>query len=493
MKRFLLVLALLATAFSPLRAQISESQRKQLCARLDEYFAAMAGMNAAEQNAECDFIISSCSDSLVRQLVTLYVYDHYLQSPILGDDAVAVHVADTWLLSGKVKMKGDMDLVNARLFADFNRSSLIGMKAPPITLRDASYEAVTLFGEPSPCWRILSFYDSSCATCRAEAPLLQALLEERDDPVEFLAVYVGDDDAAWRNWQAEHLSWNTEHLRIRNLWDPEGESDFQMQYGVISTPKIFLIAPDGTIAGRGLDPESLVRLLQRCLDGTDYDYGSEEALAALDEAFSAGVDSPDDVLEVADYIAGQTLGAGDVTGFRHAIGDLFYWTATRRGEAVRLGAEALSDKYILCEGSLFTTPDDSLKVLGFARMVKDLMQLAPVGGKVPKFHLPGTLVRRGKEKDGRFRLRCLHGKPAYVVFYTHGCNRCEETLAAARALTEGPENKGVKVLLVDMDRLFSTDPQLGTRLLESFDLSVLPFVIQLDRRGVVRRKYIELH
>ena len=182
-----------------------------------------------------------------------------------------------------------------------------------------------------------------------------------------------------------------------------------------------------------------------------------------------------------------------MAGFRHAVGDLFYWTATRRGEALKPGALALADRYILCEGSLFTAPGDSLRVRGFARMVKELMQLAPVGEKVPDLRVPGTLVRRGRDKEGRFRLRCLRGSPAYIVFYTHSCRSCEETLAAARALTEGPGNRNVRLLLVDMDRLFSTDPQLGTRLLECFDLSVLPFVMQLDRRGVVRRKYIELH
>ena len=39
------------------------------------------------------------------------------------------------------------------------------------------------------------------------------------------------------------------------------ESDYLSLYGVISTPKLYMTAPDGRIIGRRLEPESLAQLL----------------------------------------------------------------------------------------------------------------------------------------------------------------------------------------------------------------------------------------
>ena len=64
----------------------------QLGAKLDSYLAALVGESASAQSAECDFLINTTQDSLLRQYVALKLYDHYLQSPVMGDDAVAVHV-----------------------------------------------------------------------------------------------------------------------------------------------------------------------------------------------------------------------------------------------------------------------------------------------------------------------------------------------------------------------------------------------------------------
>ena len=49
-----------------------------------------------------------------------------------------------------------------------------------------------------------------------------------------------------------------------------------------------------------------------------------------------------------------------------------------------------------------------------------------------------------------------------------------------------------KVLLVNMDAIMESDPELGARLLDTFDLSVMPLVLKLGRRGVVEQKYLQL-
>ena len=76
------------------------------------------------------------------------------------------------------------------------------------------------------------------------------------------------------------------------------------------------------------------------------------------------------------------------------------------------------------------------------------------------------------------------------MFYTGGCQACQEILAAVDDLVA--QNRKVRVLLIDMDALFNDYPDKATELLDTFDLSVLPFVLQLDKKGVVQHRYVNL-
>ena len=106
--------------------------------KLEEYLDVLKTEPTDVQIKEADFLISSCNDSLVRQTVALKIFDHYLNSNIMGAEAVAVHLCDSWFIPGKIAMRSPEELMAARIFAEFNRSSLIGMKAPELALKDTT-------------------------------------------------------------------------------------------------------------------------------------------------------------------------------------------------------------------------------------------------------------------------------------------------------------------------------------------------------------------
>ena len=86
---------------------------------------------------------------------------------------------------------------------------------------------------------LLVFWTTSCSICRHELPLLDRLNTEfRSRGVEILAVNIRDMDGA-----REFMS--TEHLRLTNLIDPDGE--IAQRYRVSGVPKLVLIGPDGKI------------------------------------------------------------------------------------------------------------------------------------------------------------------------------------------------------------------------------------------------------
>ena len=482
MKRLLLALAAVFAAWT-LRAQ--DDRYEALSAKLDEYFAALAGEPLSVQNAECDYLIESCKDSLVRQFVTLKIYDHYLQSKIMGDEGVAVHIADTWLIPGKVAMKDELDLLNAKVFAEFNRQAQLGAPAPEMKMQTPDGVDVTVPAKGA--YTLLYFYDTSCSTCRIETPRLVRFLSQTEFPLTAVAVYVGSDPEAWARYREESLP----VPGMVHLWDPEVDSDFQRKYGVLQTPRMFLVGPDGKVVGRGLDTPALQILTDKIAGKKEYVYGTQEGTSLYEKVFAGYGDEfkPSDVLDVASYVAERTYGEGDTESFKHMEGDLLYYLSSQRGETFKEGTRLFIDKYILGVPDVWTTAEDTSSVVSMALVMKDLLERTPVGSAVPDLKVHGELLRkpclfRKASKKGVFPLR----KADYLVFYTEGCGRCEETLEAARTLSR----RKAKVLLVNVDTLYEEYPEEARLLLDTFDLSGLPYVMQLSSGGVVRHRYLEL-
>lgn len=462
---------------------LAQEPYPELGAKLDEYFTALAGEPAAVQSKECDFLIASCQDSLVRQYVALKVYNHYLQSKIMGDDAVAVHVAQEWFLSGKVAMAEEMDLVNAKVFVAFNESSLIGMQAPVFSTfaPDGTYVKV-----PGEGYSVLYFYDTGCATCKVESARLKAFVKEGKYPVTVYAVYVGQDGASWKAYRDGFEG-------VTHVWSPES-ADWQRLYGVLQTPRMFLVSPSGEILGRGLDTPALELLLGREFSSGQFVYGEAGQMAALDQLFAAFGDSlkVSDVMDVADYMAARTFGEGNMDAFKQNMGDLLYYISSRKTEVFREAAVPFVKKYIQLP-DVWDTPQDQAQVVSLGELLLDLCSRTPVGSKVPDLRVPGVLRRKpglfvSGSRSGEFALRKLKGSPAYVVFYSADCSSCQELLEAVERVVAA--NRRARVLLVDMDGVMTDTPEKGQLLLDTFDLSALPMVLELDRKGVVQHRYV---
>ena len=485
MKKFLTGILLLSACM----VAGAQQPYPQLGAKLDQYFLALSGESAAVQSEECDFLIETCQDSLVRQYTAIKIYDHYLKSRIMGDDAVAVHVARKWFLSGAVPMKTEEDLFHARLFVQFNESSLMGSPAPMLTLFAPDSSRVRIPARKEGQYSVLYFYDTGCSTCKRETPRLLALAEKGKFPVSYYAVYTGASAPEWSAWREGKDAFT-------HLWDPEVSSDWQMLYGVLQTPKLFLVNPDGVIVGRGLDSGALELLLKRELGQEEYVYGESAQMERLAELFSTYGDSLQvaDVMDVASYMAQRTFGEGDLGAYKQTFGDLLYYLFSQRTEVYRDASIPFIQKYIR-QPDIWDTEADKAQVASLGELMLSLAQRTPVGTQIPDLKVEGTLRRKGclftrPVKNGTFRLRELKGDPAYLVFYTGNCEACQELLGKVDSLVR--ENRKVKVLLVDMDALSEKRPDMATELLDNFDLSVLPFVLQMDKKGIISHKYVQL-
>ncbi len=488
MRRFLPVLtALLLSLFGAAAQDYSA-----LDGKMDAYFKTIEAAPAAEKCSEADFLISAATEPAVRAHIAEYVFDHYSESPVMGDETVAVYVAREWLISGKAAVSASSRTA-AESYVRFTGRSLIGMKAPVLTLRDVNQQTVSVFDQPREHYTVLLFYDTTCAPCALETEYLKRYIPEAPIPLDVVAVYVGIREPSWARYRATGLTLEG----VQHLWDPGMQSDFHEAYGVIKTPALFLIAPDLTIVGRRLDTKALTTLVDALAphpeDAPAYVYGSKESEAMLDGIFSSGAD----VLETAAYIERRTLGEGNPAAYARTIGDMLYYLSFHRSEAFREALTPFMDRYIY--GRDVWTATDSLQVLTLADMMKGLLSKCPVGSPVPDVAVDGTLRRpgrRAKVANGRsdapfvpradktvkgLNLRKLRGDPGVVVFASDSCASCADAAPGIdRLLSQGPRK--LKVLIT------KADPSL----LDDFDLSSLPYIIFLDKKGIVTRRYVDL-
>ena len=511
MKRlFTILLAFLGLSLTSNAQQLDSAKRVLLDEKLAEYTAAIEREGVQVQKEECDFMIGSSTDSLVRQYVALRLYDHYMSSKVMGAEAVAIHIFDTWFLPGKVSMGDDIDLMTARVYADFNRQSQIGMQAPQLTMKTMDGDVVDLFRygktlshigpnarmqTASQRHSVLFFYDTDCAKCKAESILLSHLLEDEDYPIDLYAIYTGDNHESWQKYVSERFDLHTSKTKITHLWDPTLDSDFQRKYGILQTPRMYLLGPDYMIKGRGLDTYALALMLNEIFAHPDLTYGTGQMdplfdnLVVMRHAFADGSPSVPGVMAAADYLAESQLHAGDTTMCRQLLGDFLYYLAPKTGQAMKEGTKYLIDEYILGRNDIWNSEDDTLKVVGFAEILNDLLSKSDVGSRVASMKVQGEFLTKAKMQYKVKDLRKLRGDLNIVIFHTNGCHICAAEIKAARALAaDGTAN----VFLVNVDEILASDPALASRLFDRFDLSTLPYIMCTDKKGYVIGRYISL-
>ena len=208
---------------------------------IDRYAVALVSM--------CVFVVS---------IVALSVFDHYRYSRVMGEEAVAVHLYDEWIATGKVQPRSEFELFEAERFSLEHRSTLIGMRAPKLTLRTPCGGRRTIPVDDRAC--VLMFYSPECSKCRLEAIALPSVLDKVEFPMNFYAIDVDADKRAFKAFR-KSLKTKNKKVKMIHLWDPESETTLLLDYGVFSTPKIFVVW-EGEILGRRLEMDSLQEIIQ---------------------------------------------------------------------------------------------------------------------------------------------------------------------------------------------------------------------------------------
>lgn len=223
-----------------------------LYARLEAFFTNILIQAPDSINKEIDKLIQKCSGNYkIFQFVSVFLFNHFRESEIMGHDAVLVKLADDIYLSGKADWVTKEFKEDLRKQIDLIRPNLIGKKAENMVMDSYTGIFVSLYDVEKE-FTILYFWEPDCGHCKESTPKLKAYYEKpKDYSLEIFAVCTTTDKAKWTKYIEDNkLTWI-------NGWDPQRSSHFDYYYNVQSTPTIYILDKNKKIIAKKLSVDEL--------------------------------------------------------------------------------------------------------------------------------------------------------------------------------------------------------------------------------------------
>ncbi|MCU0472886.1 MAG: redoxin domain-containing protein [Bacteroidales bacterium] len=223
-----------------------------LQARLDAFFTNVVIQSPDSIIKEIDKLIPKCkSNHKVFQFVSVFLFNHFRESEIMGHDAVLVKLADDIYLSGKADWASKEFMDDLRRQVELLRHNLIGMKAENLVMDSYKGVFVSLY-DVDKDFTVLYFWEPDCGHCKETTPKLKALYEKaKNEGIEIFAVCTTSNKAEWTKYiEEQQLTWI-------NGWDPERNTHFDYFYNVQSTPMIYILDRNKKIIAKKLSVDDI--------------------------------------------------------------------------------------------------------------------------------------------------------------------------------------------------------------------------------------------
>jgi len=223
-----------------------------LYARLNAFFTNVVLQSPDSINKEIDRIIDRSSKNYkVFQFISVYLFNHFRESEIMGHDAVMVKLADDIYLSGKADWVSKEFKDDLRKQVELIRPNLIGKKGENLIMDSYKGIFVSLY-DIDKDFTILYFWEPDCGHCKEATPKLRDYYEKaKDENIEVFGVCTTSDKTKWTKYiQDNKLNWI-------NGWDPERISHFDYFYNVQSTPMVYILDKDKKIIAKKISVEDI--------------------------------------------------------------------------------------------------------------------------------------------------------------------------------------------------------------------------------------------
>ena len=227
-----------------------------LQSRLETFFSNIVIQSPDSINKEIDKIIDKCEPQHdMFQYISVFLFNKYRSSEIMGQDAVLYKIAKDIYLSGKADWVSDEFLEDLNREVELMSNNLIGMKAKDLVMNTYNNFYVSLYDVQKE-FTILYFWEPNCGYCKTTTPKLIEYYETaKNDGIEVFAVCTTDDKEEWEKYiQDNNITWI-------NGWDPDRATHFDYYYNVQATPLIYILDSNKTIIAKKLAVEDLASFI----------------------------------------------------------------------------------------------------------------------------------------------------------------------------------------------------------------------------------------
>lgn len=203
-----------------------------------------------------DIIIENASgNEETFQYYLSTVFNKYLESKLLMSEAVMMHIAEKYYLTGKAPWVDPEYLEKLRGHVRGRKGTLVGDVGQDFQILDLNDEPVNLY-EVEADWIVLYFWSYDCGTCKEVTPeLVEMMPSFIEDGVQLVTVCTNGDREIWKEKVAEY------GIPGVALADPARTSGFDQFYNIDRTPMIYVLDKDHIIRYKQISVEDLGAVL----------------------------------------------------------------------------------------------------------------------------------------------------------------------------------------------------------------------------------------
>ena len=400
-------------------------------AKVEQYLSLIQYSHTDTILAKVNSLIEAGDDEHTKSFMAYTAYNFFYSSPIMGQEGIAVKIAQEWFLNDKLPWPNEEGKFMLKAFVEFNRQSLIGMEAPELELQDSSGRKIPLNSLQAE-YTILYFYTDKCSSCQEQTPQLVDFANSYNDGVlAVYAVYAEANENNWKEYIKENLYIYNPFTFWTNVYDPDFSSGFHMLYNVMKTPQMFLIDKEKRIIGRGLDVEALKQILAQKNRERDEMHSLFEAI------FAPAKGNSTEIAHTIDLFAQRTI--ADQQTFRDIMSGMFLWLNMDEDYTLQEGAAYLAERYIV------NLPDRWTKT--YLQQIKETLEAFNknrLGEKAADLQLE-------RQDNSPINMSDITTEYKVLYFYRPNCGMCSQvTPKMAQIYNEFKDKLDIQFLAINL-------------------------------------------
>ncbi|KQS24751.1 alkyl hydroperoxide reductase [Dyadobacter sp. Leaf189] len=220
--------------------------------KLDRYFKNLVVQVPDSLIKDADAIVKKVSvNKDIKTWVVFYIANQYENPKTVGTEALWVHMAEKYYLSG------DMDVTaenKKRIAEKVNtlKYLLVNKTFPPLSLTDQNGKKVSVQTIPAE-YTVLFFYAPTCGHCKEASPVLKAFYDKnKAKGIKVIAISTEHNMEEWKSFIKNY------HLEdVINGFDALQQIDFNRKFDVVTTPTIYILDKNKKIIARKMPVEQL--------------------------------------------------------------------------------------------------------------------------------------------------------------------------------------------------------------------------------------------